>query len=115
MTWFDSRVATSISRPARVKTTSAQIATTPTAPKSMPCPGVKSVPASMSAIPSWPRARSPSSACCLVVPAGISRPTIPANTRSVASPRIFGPTTAQPTLPTTAATMPQILARSYAS
>lgn len=39
MMWFDSRVATSISRPARVKTTSAQIATTPTAPKSMPSPG----------------------------------------------------------------------------
>ncbi len=114
MMWFDRRVATSISRPASVKTTSAQSATVPTAPKSMPLPGVKSVPDSMSAMPSWPLACSPSSACCLVIPSGICRPTIPAKTRSVACPRIFGPITVQTTLPKTAATMPHSLARSCA-
>ena len=55
----------------------------------------------MSAIWPWPRARIESRTCSLLVPAGISRPMMPAKTRSVAWPRIFGPTTLRPTLSTT--------------
>ena len=51
----------------------------------------------------------------MVGPAGISRPTIPAKTRSVALPRIFGPTTESPTLSTAHAIIAHIVARSGAN
>ncbi|CAM5555023.1 hypothetical protein SGLAM104S_03204 [Streptomyces glaucescens] len=100
-TRFTSRVATAISSPATANTASANSSTFPTAVKSMPSPGVKSVERSMSAMSPSPRSRIAWSTCSLVAPGSISRPTIPAKTRSVASPRIFGPATDRPTLITT--------------
>ena len=58
------------------------------------------MPASMSASLSSPRARSPATASALVVPAGSRRPNSPEKIRSVAWPRILGPTTLSPTLTT---------------
>lgn len=101
-----SRVATAMSRPETRKVHSASSRTVPTAPKSMPLPGVKSVPCSMSAIRPWPWARIWSRTCCLVAPAGICRPTMPEKTRSVARPRIFGPITLRATLTTTQSSRP---------
>ena len=98
---FTSRVATAISTPAATNAAVASSSTLPTAPKSMPLPGVKSVPLSMSATAPWPRWCIEASTCSLVIPAGICRPTIPPNTRSVALPRIFGPITLRVTLTTT--------------
>ncbi len=101
-----SRVATAISRPATRKVPSAISSTFSTAPKSMPLPGVKSVLFSMSAI--WPRpwSRIDWSTCSLVAPAGICLPMMPAKTRSVALPRIFGPITLRATLTTTHSSRP---------
>jgi hypothetical protein len=103
---FTSRVATAISSPAAPNTASANSRTLPTAVKSMPSPGVKSVLRSMSATSPSPRSRIESSTCSLEAPSGISRPTMPEKTRSVASPRIFGPITLRPTLNTTQASSP---------
>lgn len=68
---LDSRVATAISRPAPRKVHRASPSTEPTAPKSMPWPGVKSIPESMSATPESPLARIASMTCALLLPAGI--------------------------------------------
>ncbi len=101
-----SLVATAISRPAIRNVPSASSRVFPTASKSMPLPGVKSVLISMSAIRPRPWARIWSRTCCLVAPAGICRPMMPEKTRSVARPRIFGPTTLRPTLTTTHSSRP---------
>ena len=66
--------------------------------KSTPAPGVRVMLASMSACCVLPAARSASTACCWVRPAGICWLTTPSNRMSVALPRIFGPTTANETL-----------------
>ena len=71
----------------------------PTAAKSMPWPGTTSIAATMSAT-GRRRARSPSTACSLVTPAGSRPPTTPAKIRSVAWPRILGPSTVSATLAT---------------
>ncbi len=112
MARLDSRVDTAISSPATRNVPSASSRTLPTAPKSMPLPGVKSVPESMSATSPSPRFRIESSTCSLVAPEGICRPMMPANTRSVALPRIFGPTTDRATLSTPHASITSIVARS---
>src|SRR6476469_3880152 len=66
------------------------------AAKSMPSPGTRSgMPEIRSASPLSPRARAASTACCWVVPGGSRRPITPAKIRSVACPRIYGPTTAR--------------------
>ena len=78
----------------------------------MPLPGVKSVPESMSAVPPLPRARIAARASAFVWPAGISRPMIPAKTRSVALPRIFGPSTDSATLTTPRESIAYIVPRS---
>ncbi|CAM5661096.1 hypothetical protein STENM223S_03368 [Streptomyces tendae] len=109
---FTSRVATAISSPATANVASASSSTSPTAPKSMPCPGVKSVLRSMSATLPSPRSRMAARTCSFVAPEGMSRPTMPAKTRSVARPRIFGPTTLRPTLTTTHASRVNSVARS---
>ena len=81
----------------------------------MPCPGTTwSIAASMSATESSPCARSASAACSWVTPAGICAPKTPANTRSVAPPRIFGPIALSSTLPTANATTAQTTSRSGA-
>ena len=51
----------------------------------------------------------PASTSSFVAPSGISRPTTPANTRSVALPRIHGPSTDSPTLSTTHASIAYIV------
>jgi len=82
----------------------------------MPWPGTKSSRAAMSA--SWPspRARSASMTCSLVIPGGSprpsSRPSAPANTTLVASPRIRGPITLNTTDTTVAAMTTEISTRS---
>ncbi len=68
------------------------------APKSIPRPGVTSSEASRSAWVPCPAARSASTFCAFVVPAGSRRLKIPANTRSVAWPSSRGPVTVSPTL-----------------
>ena len=73
--------------------TSASSSVRPTAAKSTPTPGVTFIRDNRSAnIPS-PRARAAATACSLVMPVGSCRPITPLNNRSVAWPRIRGPTT----------------------
>src|SRR5689334_7037228 len=79
--------------------------TWPTAVKSMPIPGITSWATIRLATVFWPAARAPSAACWVVSPAGSCRPITPAKTRSVAWPRIFGPTTLRITLTTPSTTV----------
>src|SRR5215831_17152263 len=92
--------------------TSTHSSTRPTAVKSMPCPGVKSTPPSMSARRLSPRARTACTTSALDAPERKPRPTTPATITSVAWPRIFGPSTASPTLVMPAASSAPIAKRS---
>ncbi len=97
------RACTHITRAASRYRASASSSVRPIASKSTPRPGMTFIPDSRSAKVPSPRARAASIACALVIPAGSSRPTTPLNSRSVACPRISGPTTpiAMPTTPST--------------
>ncbi len=65
--------------------------------KSMPCPGVRVIPESMSANWSWPSARSPAMTSAGSAPAGRFFEISPVKMMSVARPRILGPTTLKAT------------------
>ena len=60
----------------------------------MPEPGTRRIVDTMDASCSWPWARSPATTCSCVTPVGNWRLMTPSKMRSVASPRIFGPMTA---------------------
>ncbi len=67
----------------------------------MPDPGTRSgIRATMSAKVPWPWARRPATTSARVAVAGRCRPTTPAKMRSVARPRILGPTALRATLVT---------------
>ena len=78
----------------------------------MPTPGTRSILAIMSAKFSWPWARSPSTNCSLVAPAGSCLPTTPAKITSMAWPRIRGAITFRTTATVTMASTAAIPARS---
>ena len=80
--------------------------------KSMPTPGIRSTPLSMSASWSWPCALTESIACAFVIPSGRNPPTTPEKMMSVARPRILGPSEVSATLTTAATTTAMTLARS---
>src|SRR4051794_36084747 len=78
----------------------------------MPRPGTTCWASIRLPTPSWPAARALSAASRVVSPAGSCLPMIPAKIRSVAWPRIFGPTTFSATLTTPSAIVTATPARS---
>ena len=116
---FSSRACTQTSSAAIRYSPSASSSVRPTAPKSMPAPGVTFILDNRSANVPSPRARAASTACCLVMPAGSRRPITPLNNRSVACPRMRGPITpiAMPPMasPITAAVSPRCGVRRFTS
>ena len=76
----------------------------PSLVKSTPWPGTRVMAEIMSAVESWPCARSPASTCSWSAPAGRERPTTPAKITPIARPSTRGAHTPRTTETTTART-----------